>query len=157
VLARNAVDMRNVIIWLALVILLAAGTAYAVYALLGVEFGWRSAPAGPGGVPGLADPGPMLAAGTFTVNLTAGNMPAARYVRTEIVLEVESEAVLAALQARMPQVRDRIIDVLRQQTVESLHGSDGLGRLKQALRTRVDELVGAGTVREVYFVDLVVQ
>ena len=149
--------MRNLIILLALVILLAAGTAYAVYAYMGVSFGWRSGGTGPGAAASLPQPGPMLDAGTFTVNLSAGNGPSARYVRTGIVLELASLQVQAALEQRMPQVRDRIIGVLREQTMESLHGSDGMTQLKDQLRASIEELTGPEMVVDIYLVDLVVQ
>ncbi|MFO7311039.1 MAG: flagellar basal body-associated FliL family protein [Bacillota bacterium] len=153
-MARNAVDVRNLMILLALVILLAAGTAYAVYALLGVSLGWRSS----GGVAAaLGEPGPMLDAGSFTVNLSAGTGPSVRYLRTGIVMELGSPEVQLALEQRMPQVRDRIIGVLREQTMDSLHGSEGMARLKQQLRASVEELTGPGTIVDIYLVDLVVQ
>ena len=156
-MARNALDMRNLIILVALVILLAAGTAYAVYAFLGVSFGWRSSGPGAGVAAVLGEPGPMLDAGSFTVNLSAGTGPSVRYLRTGIVLELGSPEVQVALEQRMPQVRDRIIGVLREQTMESLHGSEGMARLKQQLRASIEELTGPGTIVDIYLVDLVVQ
>lgn len=154
-LARNRVDVRNAIILIALVILLAAGTAYSVYTFMGLSFG---RPVG-----GFADrdravgTGPLVDVGTFTVNLVAGDKPSARFMRTGIVLEVDSEQTQRRVEERMAPVRDRIIDVLRQETMESIHGSEGLQRLKQKLRTAANEVMPEGAVVDVYFVDLVVQ
>ncbi|HEY8416773.1 MAG TPA: flagellar basal body-associated protein FliL [Limnochordales bacterium] len=155
-MASKPVDIRNVIILIALVILLAAGTAYAVYTYLGISFARTVGPSGSGEGHPLA-PGPMVDVGTFTVNLAAGDAPSARYVRTGIVLEVDSEETKQWAEQRSPQVRDRVISVLRQQTMESIHGAEGMERLRQRLRDAINEVLVEGVVRDVYFVDLVVQ
>src|SRR5690606_32525415 len=68
--SSKTVDFRNVIILIALVILLAAGTAYSVYTYLGISFGRTAGPSNDGYGRVLA-PGPMVDLGTFTVNLAA--------------------------------------------------------------------------------------
>jgi len=156
VLARRPVDVRNILILVALVILLAAGSAYSVYMFMGFTFGRE---------PGAAErvdsrqgvAGPLLDVGSFTVNLAAGDLPSARYVRTGIVLEVDSETTKRLLEERQPQVRERVIRVLRQQTMESIRGVEGMERLKEQVQAAVNETLADGTVRDVYFVDLVVQ
>ncbi|MBO8141044.1 MAG: flagellar basal body-associated FliL family protein [Firmicutes bacterium] len=155
-MARIAADARNFIILIALVILLAAGTTYSVFVFLGLPMGGdlEQGPSGPARESSL---GPMFDAGTFTVNLSAGGVPAARYVRTGIVLDLDSQATLELVQERDPQVRDRIIAVLRQQTPESISGSEGLEQLKQTLKDAIDQVLPEGSVDDVFFVELVVQ
>ena len=154
--SSKTVDFRNVIILIALVILLAAGTAYSVYTYLGISFGRTAGPSNDGYGRVLA-PGPMVDLGTFTVNLAAGGSPSARYVRTGIVLEVDSEETKRWAEERSPQLRDRVIGVLRQETMESIHGAEGMERLRRRLREAISDVVPENAVRDVYFIDLVVQ
>lgn len=99
----------------------------------------------------------MFEIGPLTVNLSNNGAPGVRYMRTGIVLEVDSEKTRRALEQREPQVKDRIIAIVREQTTESISGVEGLERLRGELRQSVNELLSEGQVHQVLFTDLVVQ
>ena len=84
----------------------------------------------------------MYEIGTLMVNL-ATKSAAGRAVRAQgVVLEADSEKTLRELERRQPQVRDRIIAVVREQTAESIAGNDGQDRLRESLVRSVNELCG---------------
>ncbi|HEX6971070.1 MAG TPA: flagellar basal body-associated FliL family protein [Limnochordia bacterium] len=92
----------------------------------------------------------------FTVNLASaqGRGP---YLRTAIVLQASDEAALQELEARRPQVRDRVLDVLRQQTREAFERPDALDRLKGLVLDAVNPLLVQGRVVNVYITEFIIQ
>lgn len=149
-------NVRTLIVIVAVTVLLASAAAYTVFALVG-------APLGSDG-PGLnlfsrnSDvPGPMYETGEMTVNLLANNQPSTRYVRTNIVIELDSDKTLQTVEQRTAQFRDRIISIIRQETVSSISGSEGQEALAQTLMATLNNLLPEGEIVSVYFVDLVVQ
>lgn len=99
----------------------------------------------------------MVDVGTLTVNLSTNGSPGARYVRSGIVLEVDSEKTVRELGRREPQVKDRIISIVRLQTTESIAGAEGQEQLRRSLVDSLNELLSDGRVVQVWFTDLVVQ
>lgn len=99
----------------------------------------------------------MVEVGTFTVNLSNNGVPGVRYVRTGVVLEVDSEKTVRELERREPQVKDRIISIIRLQTTESISGAEGQEQLRQSLLESVNELLPDGRVVQVWFTEMVVQ
>ena len=80
-----------------------------------------------------------------------------RFVRTEIVLELDNSKNLEAeIQRREPQIRDRIISILRS-SVDQLSSPDSLNTLKLDIVTQINNMLISGTVMDAYFVDLVIQ
>lgn len=103
------------------------------------------------------DLGPIYNAGVMTMNLASSPNGMVHYLRAQLVLEVENEKALQLMDQRQAQVRDRIISIVRNRTMEDLEGEAGLTRLRADLVTALNELLPGEPIRNLYFVDLVVQ
>lgn len=147
-------NVRTLLLIISLVILLASGAAYVVFTVIGgplnprgdMETGAR-----------VSQPGPMYEVGPLMVNLSANGSPGVRFMRTGVVLEADSDKTFRELERREPQVIDRIISIVRQQTAQSIAGVDGQEQLRKQLLEAVNELLPEGRVVQVWFTDLVVQ
>lgn len=99
--------------------------------------------------------GPMVKIADFVVHLR--NPEVDRYARMSFDVEVFGDADKDKLSERLPKVRDAFISYLSDRTLEELSGSEGLGRTKIALQTRLRDLVPEARVRALYISDFVVQ
>lgn len=99
--------------------------------------------------------GPLVKISDFVVHLRNPEMD--RYARMSFDVEVLGESDKDRLNENLPKVRDAFISYLSDRTVEDLRGSEGLGRTKDALQTRLRELVPEARVRALYISDFVVQ
>ena len=61
------------------------------------------------------------------------------------------------LESRHPQIRDRIISILRSHTVEQLNRPDGLEMMRIGIINSINELLLHGEIIDVFFMDLVIQ
>lgn len=143
-------NFRTLLLIISLAILLASGSTYLVFTFFGGSVGGGDGTAG--------QPGPMYDVGPLTVNLLNGNGgTGVRYMRTGVVLELDAEKTRREIEQRQPQIKDRIIAVLRQQTVDSVTGKDGQDKLRAELVASINEVLTEGQVVQVWFTDLVVQ
>lgn len=106
--------------------------------------------ADPGGAPG-----PILKLENFIIQLRGTDTD--RYVRVAFDLELVSEADRAALQARMPHIRDAIISYFSDRSLDELRGSEGMDRIKLAVAKKLDDILAAHRVRSVFITELVIQ
>jgi flagellar protein FliL len=90
------------------------------------------------------------------VNLNTGGKQT-NYLKIKVSLEVESEAMLAQLEALLPRVVDNFQVYLRELRVEDLNGSAGLYRLKEELLVRVNTAIKPHKVNDVLFREMLVQ
>lgn len=88
------------------------------------------------------------------------NMDSEHTIKAQLVLELSDEKILKIFESRMPIIRSRVIRILSQQTFDRLDRIQGKLELKDKLiQVLNDELAqanyeGIGTVRDVYFTDL---
>lgn len=147
-------SLRNVIIIIAVIVLLASGSAYTVFTLVGPPWGAQA----PRAVEAdRTNSGPIYNAGTMTVNLSAHGVPSTRFVRAGVAFELDSERSRRRLEQRDEQVKDKIISVVRQQTPASIASDEGMDEIRQLLVASIKELLPEGDVIDVFFFDLVVQ
>lgn len=99
--------------------------------------------------------GPLVKVSDFVVHLR--NPEVDRYARISFDVEVIADSDKEALNKSMSKVRDAFISYLSDRTVEELRGSDGLHRTKDALQTKLRELVPDTRVRALYISDFVIQ
>jgi flagellar FliL protein len=99
--------------------------------------------------------GPLVKIPEFVVHLR--NPEVDRYARISFEVEVIGESDKDELNAAAPKVRDAIIVYLSDRTVEDLRGSEGLARAKEAMQTKLRELVPDARIRALYISDFVVQ
>lgn len=92
--------------------------------------------------------------GEFVVNLSLDS--SYKYLKADISVAAENENVIQEMEDRNPQVRDSVIAILRQQSLEEIREPDG-EVIKNQIKTRLNELLNEGEVNEVWFTELVVQ
>jgi len=100
-------------------------------------------------------PGPILKLENFIIQLRGTDTD--RYVRVAFDLELGGEADRAAVQARMPHIRDAIISYFSDRALDELRGSEGMDRIKQAVSKKLDDILAAHRVRSVFITELVIQ
>ena len=100
-------------------------------------------------------PGPILKLENFIIQLRGTDTD--RYVRVAFDLELGNESDRAAVQARMPHVRDAIISYFSDRALDELRGSEGMDRIKQAVSKKLDDILAAHRVRSVFITELVIQ
>lgn len=153
---KVVVDSKFFLTLVALIILATVGSAYATYVMFGKQVASNFTSETKDVVQVQRDIGPTYSAGEFIVNLnTPSNQ--IRFIRSEIVLELNDKGALAELEKRHPQVRDRIISLLRTRTMESLNKPDGIEVLRFEIIQNINDLLAKGRVLDVYFIDLVIQ
>lgn len=103
----------------------------------------------------IAGLGPLVKISDFVIHLR--NPEIDRYARMSFDVEVIADSDKDSLNAHMPRVRDAFISYLSDRTLEELQGAAGLGRTKDALQTKLRDLVPEARVRNLYISDFVVQ
>jgi flagellar FliL protein len=146
------IDLKFIIIALAFMIIASVGSAFTAYLMLAPE---RQAANAAKADQTAKDIGPTYQVGDFTVNLAETS--SIRFIRTGLVLELEKEGDLKEAEKREPQIRDRVISVLRTRTLADLKAPDGLDKLRTDLIESINELFVSSTVTDIFFVDLVFQ
>ena len=99
--------------------------------------------------------GPMFPLDGFTVNLLSDS--GRRYLKTTINLELVDEESAAELEAKSPVIRDILIRVLTSKTLEEIATSKGKEKLKDQLVNQINLRLRDGEIRNVYFVEFVIQ
>lgn len=147
------VDLRLLIVAIALIIIASVGSAFTAYLILsGNDLPFVSASSDS---QQKSDIGPTFDVGEFTVNM-AGTMPS-RFIRTGIVLEFDDKSVINEAERRLPQLRDQIISILRGYSVADLNGENGVEKLKSSITDSINTILISGEIVDAFFVDLVIQ
>ena len=94
---------------------------------------------------------------SFVVNLLDHKGVGKRYLKVTIQLEVEKEEHKLLIENHIPQLRDTILLLLSGQTLKEINTMEGKLELKQALLSRMKQILGDGIVRRIYFTEFVVQ
>ncbi len=92
---------------------------------------------------------------SFIVNLQGQR--GQRYLKANIVLGIYDKEVQQALVASDPQLRDAILLLLSTKSYEDISTTEGKIQLRNELIARINQLLGGGTVRGLYFTEFVVQ
>ncbi|MGZ9034768.1 MAG: flagellar basal body-associated FliL family protein [Rhodospirillales bacterium] len=149
---------RTLIIAAAAASLLAAGAsiAYVTGALDGVV---GSEPAQDTAADGAtAQPAPIVfyELPDLVVSLNT-NERQSTFLKVKISLELPDQAAVAAVERVMPRIIDHCQVYLRELRPDDLRGSAGTLRLRQELRRRIAIAIAPAEIRDVLFVDLLVQ
>jgi flagellar FliL protein len=107
------------------------------------------------GAPATAALGPMTRFDNFTVQLKSADVD--RYARMSLELESPNDISKAAVEKRVPPIRDAVLGYLTDRTAEELRGSDGLKQVKQALLQRLEEIVPGNHVKSLFITDFIIQ
>lgn len=146
---------KKFLIFIILGVVLLLGAGAAAYFLL---FSKSSPPPEEEQVPVKPDKpevGPFLQLNPFVVNLS--DPTGRRYLRVKIVLELKDDEALSEANDRIPQINDTIILVLSSKTVEEVLAPEGKAELRFEIMNKLNQLLGPGKIRGVYFTQFVVQ
>ena len=104
---------------------------------------------------GEAKMGVFVSLDPFIVNLAseAGK----RYLKVTMQLELARPDMSNEVTNRMPQIKDAVITVLSSKTAEDLLTIEGKFRLKEQVLTRINNTLTAGVVKNIFFVEFVIQ
>lgn len=79
------------------------------------------------------------------------------FLKVKISLELPDQAAVAAVERVMPRIIDHCQIYLRELRPDDLRGSAGTLRLRQELRRRIAIAIAPAEIRDVLFVELLVQ
>jgi flagellar FliL protein len=94
---------------------------------------------------------------SFIVNLMDKAGLGKRYLKVRIILEVSNEEGGMKIQRHTPQLRDSILLLLSSQSFREINTIEGKIELKQALLSKINQILGDGIVHGIYFTEFVVQ
>lgn len=137
--------------------LLALGASIA-YLTGGLDGVFGTPPAQDAAVADAAQPAPIVfyELPELVVSLNT-NERQSTFLKVKISLELPDQAAVSAVERVMPRVIDHCQVYLRELRPDDLRGSAGALRLRQELRRRIAMAIAPAEVRDVLFVDLLVQ
>jgi len=94
---------------------------------------------------------------SFVVNLLDKQGVGKRYLKVTMQLEVAKEEDKLIVENHNPQIRDTVLLLLSSQSLKEINSMEGKLELKQALLSRMNQILGDGIVRRIYFTEFVVQ
>ncbi len=94
---------------------------------------------------------------SFIVNLLDKAGLGKRYLKITVELEVISEQDQLLLDSHKTRLRDTILLLLSGLSFDEVNTIEGKLDLKQALLSRINQIMGGGIVRRIYFTEFVVQ
>lgn len=98
--------------------------------------------------------GPTYELGDFTVNFAEENNY--QFLKASIVFELSHNKLKEELNSRNPQIRDLTISILRSQTPEDIK-SPSTDMIKKEIKTKVNDRLNTGEIKNVWFTQLVIQ
>ena len=93
----------------------------------------------------------------FIVNLMDESGSGKRYLKVGMILEIGNQEQGLILERYKPQLRDTILLLLSSKSIREIGTMEGKLELKQAIISRISQVLGDKTVRKVYFTEFVVQ
>ncbi len=91
----------------------------------------------------------------FVVNLMDSG--GTKYLKVSIQIELADSKLMEKAKSRTPQLRDAIITLITNKTSEELITAEGKIMLKDEIKQRANQILGEGTVLNVYLTDFVMQ
>jgi flagellar protein FliL len=94
---------------------------------------------------------------TMTVNLNDDGAAGDQFLKLTVALEVANEGVMKDIQPRMAKVVDAFQVYLRELRKSDLEGSEGIYRLKEELRRRINVAIFPSQIDGILFKEILVQ
>ncbi len=92
----------------------------------------------------------------FIVNVE-GDVGDIRYLKIEIMLELENEAMEKEVEMKTPKIRDSILTILTNKSVADISDVNGKLRLKEEMKARINSFLVLGKIKDVYFTEFIIQ
>lgn len=89
------------------------------------------------------------------VNLAETNSE--RYLKADIVLELDGPKLLKEVESRLPQIQDLLISIMSTKTLEDVSTTSGRNMLRQEIIDKINSILASGQIANVYFTEFVVQ
>lgn len=139
---------KLLIILIAAVVVIAGGAAASYFLLL-------SKPSSTETKTKEASGGVNFALEPFVVNLM--DQGGGKYLKVSIQIELANAKISEQAKAKTPQLRDAIITLITNKTSEELITPEGKILLKDEIKQRANQILGEGSVLNVYLTDFVMQ
>jgi len=99
--------------------------------------------------------GILMSLNPFIVNLldTTGK----RYLKVKLDLDLSDEKTKLDVEYRLPQIQDSLLILLSSKSYEDISSTEGKMRLRMEIISRMNDIISAGKVNNVYFTEFVVQ
>jgi flagellar FliL protein len=158
---------KGILKWLILLVLLAAlgGGGFFAYQHFFASKVALQDPATPGASAGsqeekLADnagsqQSQMFSMPSFVVNLA--DPLGRRYLKMSLDIEVRDEAALEKTEQSMPRIKDSLLLLLSSKSYTDLSSMEDKLALKNEILSRLNQIVGNGTISNVYFTEFIIQ
>lgn len=98
--------------------------------------------------------GKLVPMETFLVNL-AGTR-GGKLVKMDFELEVDNNEVMAEIDKRKPQIRDKVIILLSSKNYDFMSSKEGKLALRNEIKDVINEFLVSGKIKNIYFTNLVV-
>ena len=95
--------------------------------------------------------GKMVTLDQFTVNLSTPGSASPKFVRVNISLEVPNDDLEQEVNAKIPEIRNVIIDLFNSKRASDLATADGRDYLKEEIKNALNSFLVHGKIRGVYF------
>lgn len=141
----NGGNMMKLIAIFLVMIIIAAGTSYGVM----TYFNSDKEPE-----PEKPEFGPTYTLGEFTVNLSGSG--GYQFIKSSIVVGVSKKDVISELEKRSPQLRDAIISIMREASINQIE-EPGAKDIKKEVKSGLNSILQTGKISDVWFTQLVVQ
>ncbi|GMT41744.1 MAG: hypothetical protein IEMM0002_0155 [bacterium] len=99
--------------------------------------------------------GDVIAIDPFIVNLSDDS--GKRYLKVSMQFELGDPLLAEELTNKMPQIKDTIITVLSDKASDDVLTVGGKRKLKEQILTRVNIMLKSGMVKNIFFVEFVIQ
>ena len=143
---KNNKKMLMIIIVAVVAVALAAGGFFLVPKLIGGKEKKEEAK---------SEEGAMFPLEPFVVNLNDPGGP--KFLKVSIQLELAGPSLMEKAKQKSPQLRVAVITLLTSKSSESLFPPEGKLQLKDEINARMNQILGANTVKNVYLTDFVMQ
>ena len=80
-----------------------------------------------------------------------------RYLKTKIDIEYTRAELAEELKQRLPQLRDVILLLLSNKSLDEIQGVEGKIALRRELILRINQVLQGGKIRNLYFTQFVIQ
>lgn len=110
---------------------------------------------GEGEAGGAGNMGVLVSLDPFIVNLSSD--AGKRYLKITMQLELARPGMAGEVTNKMPQIKDAVITVLSSKAADDLLTIEGKFRLKEQVLTRINNLLTSGVVKNIFFVEFVIQ
>ncbi len=111
----------------------------------------------PDSVPDPPSPGPMHRVGPIITDLHGAENEPTRHIRVDIKIEVVDDIALGLVSCQQGRVKNEILSALRSFHPEQIEGQRGMNLLRRSILERLRHLFDSETVRDLHYLQFIIQ